>query len=67
MRLYIYMNKGDEPSKRVKTLMGHDHISSSSSSSSSSNSNSSSRRISISSSSHSSHSKEINPLFYSYF
>ncbi|CEG80086.1 hypothetical protein RMATCC62417_14470 [Rhizopus microsporus] len=63
----LYMNKGDEPSKRVKTLMGHDHISSSSSSSSSSsNSNSSSHRISISSS-HSSHSKEINPLFYSYF
>lgn len=66
MRLYIYMNKGDEPSKRVKTLMGHDHISSSSSSSSS-NSDNSSSRISISSSSHSSHSKEINPLFYSYF
>lgn len=62
------MNKGDEPSKRVKTLMGHDHISSSSSSSSSSsNSDNSSSRISISSSSHSSHSKEINPLFYSYF
>ena len=60
------MNKGDEPSKRVKTLMGHDHISSSSSSSSS-NSDNSSSRISISSSSHSSHSKEINPLFYSYF
>ncbi|CAO3662255.1 unnamed protein product [Rhizopus microsporus] len=56
MRLYIYMNKGDEPSKRVKTLMGHDHISSSSSSSSS-NSDNSSSRISISSSSHSSHNR----------
>ncbi|CEI99017.1 hypothetical protein RMCBS344292_13111 [Rhizopus microsporus] len=49
--------ESDEPSKRVKTLMGHDHISSSSSSSSSSNSDNSSSRISISSSSHSSHNR----------